>query len=219
MSLQRFIPPSLGTSFKVRWISLWCYLPPCICYRQTLNLCLERTPSFYMANARGGTSTTHPLGGECWEDWAKTPRKLDMLCFKHKNYAGVKGLVTENKRAGKIFAVPLLDHLLKPINSFENGGDSKKLSKILSLSLVILFEILLKVIKIIQTAGHQESRALLFIDRFVICFFRLKSLRHERRQYSSSCSCLQGILFLLRIQLKYFCWFLRGQISHPLSSL
>lgn len=78
-----------------------------------------------------------------------------MLCFKHKNYVGVKGLVTENKCAGKISAVPLPDHLLKAINSFENADDCKKLSKILSLSLVILFDVFLKVRKI-QTSGQQE---------------------------------------------------------------
>lgn len=85
----------------------------------------------------------------------KSPRQLDMLCFKHKNYVGVKGLVTENKCAGKISAVPLPDHLLKAINSFENVDDCKKLSKILSLSLVILFDMFLKVRKI-QTSGQQE---------------------------------------------------------------
>lgn len=103
----------------------------------------------------------------------------------------LKGLVTENKCAGKIFAVPLLDHLLKPINSFEKGSDcKKKLSKILSLSLVILFEMPLKVRKIIQPAEQQESRASLFTDHSVLCFFRFKSLRQERRQFSLSCSCL-----------------------------
>lgn len=78
-----------------------------------------------MANARAGTSATHPLGGDCWKDRAKTPGKGDMLCFKHKKYVEVRGLVTENKCAGKISAVPLLDHLLKPINSFEKGKEEE----------------------------------------------------------------------------------------------
>jgi len=47
----------------------------------------------------------------------------------------VKGLVTENKCAGKISSVTFLDHLLKPINSSENGDDCEKLGKSLSLFL------------------------------------------------------------------------------------
>lgn len=56
----------------------------------------------------------------------------------------VGGLVTENKCAGKIYAVPLFDHLLKSTDSYENGDKCKKLGKILSLSLVIVFEMLLE---------------------------------------------------------------------------
>lgn len=120
-----------------------------------------------MANARGRITTTHSLGWECWKERAKTSRKLDMLCFKHKDFVEVKELVTVNKCAENISAVLLFDHLLKLINSFENQKVCKKPSKILSLSLVILFEMLLKVRKTIQTARHQESSCLLAILPYI----------------------------------------------------
>lgn len=108
------------------------------------------------------------------------------------------------KISGKISAVSLLDHLLKQINSFEKRKNCKKQNKILSLSLFILLEIVLKARKNIQTAG-QESRASLFIDNFAIWFCTFNSLGYERSQFLLSCSFLQGILFLLRTQLKCFC--------------
>lgn len=51
-----------------------------------------------------------------------------MLCFKLKNYLGLKEIVIKNKCTEKIPLVPLLDHTPKLMNGFENRDDCKKLS-------------------------------------------------------------------------------------------
>lgn len=122
------------------------------------------------------------------------------ILWKLKGYANKCG----GKISGKISSVSLLGHSLKPINSFLKRNNYKKQSKILSLSLFILFEIVLKARKSTQTAG-QERRASLFIDNFAVWFCRFNSLKYERSQFSLSCSFLQVILFLLRTQMKCFC--------------
>lgn len=73
-------------------------------------------------------------------------------------------------------------------------------------------------IKTFKLLGKKEGHHCL-LTIFAVCFCRFNSLVYERSRFSLSCSFLQGTLFLLRIQMKCFCWFLRGQISCPLSSV